>query len=87
MYILHFLIKMQYLFYCFFQIISMVKGLEMLLGKMEGEFNQAIRRNVYAELQDFVQLSLREPLKKAVKNKKEVLRRWDLFLLLLDFHF
>ncbi len=52
----------------------MVKGLQMLLGKMEGEFNQAIRRHVYAELQDFVQIALREPLRKATKNKKDVLR-------------
>ncbi len=59
-----------------FQVISMVKGLQMLLGKMEGEFSQAIRRHVYAELQDFVQIGLREPLRKAVKNKKDIVRRY-----------
>lgn len=53
----------------------MIKGLQMLLCKMEGEFNQAIRRHIYAELQDFVQITLREPLRKAQKNKKEYARR------------
>ena len=33
-----------------------------------------IRRSIYAELQDFVQLELREPLRKAIKNKKDLIR-------------
>jgi hypothetical protein len=32
------------------------------------------RRSIYAELQDFVQLELREPLRKAIKNKKDLIR-------------
>jgi len=31
---------------------------------------------VYQELQDFVQLTLREPLRKATKNKKDLIRRY-----------
>jgi hypothetical protein len=38
-------------------------------------FADAIRRNIYAELQDFIQLLLREPLRKAIKNKKDLIRR------------
>jgi cytoplasmic FMR1 interacting protein len=38
-------------------------------------FTDAIRRNVYQELQDFVQLTLREPMRKATKNKKDLIRR------------
>jgi len=41
----------------------------------ETVFTDAIRRNVYQELQDFVQLTLREPLRKATKNKKDLIRR------------
>lgn len=52
----------------------MIKGLQMLLGKTESEFNQAIRLHVYAELQDFIQIGLREPLRKAIKNKKDIVR-------------
>ena len=36
----------------------------------------AIRRSVYADLQDFIQKALRDPLRKAVKNKGELARRW-----------
>ena len=42
----------------------------------ETVFTDAIRRNVYQELQDFVQLALREPLRKATKNKKDLIRRY-----------
>jgi hypothetical protein len=54
----------------------MIKGLQVLMARMETVFADAIRRNIYAELQDFVQLFLREPLRKAIKNKKDLIRRW-----------
>lgn len=41
---------------------------------METVFTDAIRRNIYQELQDFVQLQLREPLRKSIKNKKDLIR-------------
>ncbi|XP_055332237.1 cytoplasmic FMR1-interacting protein-like [Paramacrobiotus metropolitanus] len=56
------------------EVISMIKSLQMLMGKMEVIFSEAIRRNVYAELQDFVQVTLREPLRKTVKHKKDVVK-------------
>jgi cytoplasmic FMR1 interacting protein len=52
----------------------MIKGLQVLMARMETVFTDAIRRNVYQELQDFVQLSLREPLRKSIKNKKDLVR-------------
>lgn len=54
----------------------MIKGLQVLMARMETVFIDAIRRNIYAELQDFVQLTLREPLRKAIKNKKDLIRRF-----------
>lgn len=53
----------------------MIKGLQVLMSRMETVFTDAIRRNIYAELQDFVQIILREPLRKAIKNKKDLIRR------------
>lgn len=53
----------------------MIKGLQVLMARMETVFTDAIRRNVYQELQDFVQLTLREPLRKSIKNKKDLVRR------------
>ncbi|KAI5738893.1 hypothetical protein M8J77_012386 [Diaphorina citri] len=56
------------------EVIAMIKGLQVLMARMESVFTDAIRRNIYAELQDFVQLVLREPLRKAIKNKKDLIR-------------
>lgn len=57
----------------------MIKGLQVLMARMETVFVDAIRRNIYAELQDFVQLALREPLRKIIKNKKDLIRRFAEF--------
>ncbi|CAH0394034.1 unnamed protein product [Bemisia tabaci] len=54
--------------------IAMLKGLQVLMSRMETFFTEAIRRNTYAELQDFVQVILREPLRKAIKNKRDLIR-------------
>ena len=57
------------------EVIAMIKGLQVLMARMETVFADAARRSIYAELQDFVQLLLREPLRKAIKNKKDLIRR------------
>lgn len=56
------------------EVIAMIKGLQVLMSRMESVFLDSIRRNIYQELQDFVQKDLRDPLRKAIKNKKELLR-------------
>lgn len=56
------------------EVIAMIKGLQVLMSRMETVFTDSIRRHVYAELQEFVQITLREPLRKAVKNKKDLIR-------------
>lgn len=57
------------------QVIAMIKGLQVLMGRMESVFNHAIRHTVYAALQDFSQVTLREPLRQAVRKKKNVIQR------------
>lgn len=64
----------------------MIKGLQVLMSRMETVFTDAIRRNIYAELQDFVQKILREPLRKAVKNKKDLIRRYVAHLCIICSH-
>lgn len=56
------------------------------MGRMESVFNQAIRNTIYAALQDFAQVTLREPLRQAVRKKKNVLIRYtdDLILCSLN---
>lgn len=56
----------------------MVKGLQALLCKIEPDLSAAIRRFVYAELQEFVQKTISHPLEKAAKNKKDILFRYFL---------
>jgi len=56
------------------EVIAMIKGLQVLMARMEIVFLDSIRKNIYQELQDFVQLTLRDPLRKAIKNKKELVR-------------
>ena len=49
---------------------------QVLMGRMETIFMDGIRGSVYADLQDFIQLSLRDPLRKVVKKKeRELVRR------------
>ncbi|KAK2107766.1 Cytoplasmic FMR1-interacting protein 1 [Saguinus oedipus] len=48
------------------EVIAMIKGLQVLMGRMESVFNHAIRHTVYAALQDFSQ---------AIKKKKNVIQR------------
>jgi cytoplasmic FMR1 interacting protein len=63
--------KSNYFANCFFQqIITMIKGVQSLLAKMEAELSVAIRQHIYAELQDFVGGTLRDLLAKAIKHKK-----------------
>lgn len=53
----------------------MIKGLQVLMNRMEGVFVEAIRQTVYAEMQDFVQIVLRDPLRFAIKKKKSLIIR------------
>ncbi|KAK3732632.1 hypothetical protein RRG08_057326 [Elysia crispata] len=56
------------------EVIAMIKGLQLLMARMEAVFMDAIRRHIYTELQEFVQLFLRDPLRKATKKRSDVIR-------------
>lgn len=70
---------------CFQQVMAMIKGLQVLMGRMESVFNHAIRHTIYSALQDFAQITLRDPLRQAIKKKKNVIQRytshWNVFCL------
>ncbi|KJH49205.1 cytoplasmic Fragile-X interacting family protein [Dictyocaulus viviparus] len=55
------------------QTISMIKGLQSLLGRIEPSLSNAIRRHIYGELQGFVQHAFSDSLQKAVKSRKDLL--------------
>lgn len=56
------------------EVIAMIKGLQLLMARMEPEFLPAIRRHIYSSLQDFAQIFLREPLRRAAKKKNDLLK-------------
>ncbi|GMR48351.1 hypothetical protein PMAYCL1PPCAC_18546, partial [Pristionchus mayeri] len=56
------------------EMVSMIKAVQAFLTKIEPTLSYAVRRNVYAELQDFVQNGLSDPLHKAAKGKKDILQ-------------
>lgn len=57
------------------ELVSYIKGVQDIMLKMEAKFVSGIRRHVYSQLQDLVQVQLREPLRKAVKHKREAIKR------------
>lgn len=56
------------------ELISMIKGLQVSMNRMETVFIDAIKRSIYAKLQDFIQIDLREPLRKAILKKDDMIR-------------
>uniref|UniRef100_A0A7N6B4R2 Cytoplasmic FMR1 interacting protein 1 n=1 Tax=Anabas testudineus TaxID=64144 RepID=A0A7N6B4R2_ANATE len=56
------------------EVMAMIKGLQVLMGRMESVFNHAIRHTIYSALQDFSQVTLRDPLRQAIKKKKNVIQ-------------
>lgn len=57
------------------EVIGMIKSVQALMLRIESIFTDAIKRTVYRETQEFVQLQLREPLRKASKKGRETIRR------------
>ena len=49
----------------------MIKGLLAAMRRLESVFSNAIRYYIHAELQEFIQITMREPLRKAAKSSKK----------------
>lgn len=56
------------------EVIAMIKGLQSMMLKKELILKDAVKRHIYAELQHFVQKTLREPLRKSVKKKHDTIK-------------
>ena len=54
------------------EVIAMIKGLQVLMTRMESVFQEAILRTTYAEVQDFAQKTIRDGLRTAIKKKKKL---------------
>lgn len=56
------------------ELVAMIKNLQVLMNRMETVFYDAIKRSIYARLQDFIQVGLRDPLRKAILKKDDMIR-------------
>ena len=56
------------------EVVAMIKGVQHLVMQLEDDMRGSICKHLYNQLQDLVQVQLREPLRKATKNKKEVVK-------------
>lgn len=54
------------------EVISMIKGLQSLMNRLENAFKEAINLTTYNELQTFVQLEIRDMIRKAASRKKDL---------------
>ncbi len=52
------------------EVIGMIKGLSLLMHRMERHFSSGIRRHIYFLVQQFVQVTIRDSIRRAVKGKK-----------------
>ena len=54
--------------------IALLKGAHAVTSKMAGRIQKAVRRCVYAQIQELVQRHIREAIRKAIKHKREQLK-------------
>ena len=67
--------------YALVEVIGMIKGLSLLMHRMERHFTAGIRRHIYTQVQQFVQISTRESIRKAVSKKKLQTKTYDVMSL------
>ena len=54
------------------EVIGMIKSVQQTALGMQARFSRSIHAHVYSQLQRFVQVELREPLRKFTKHKKDI---------------
>ena len=54
------------------EVIGMIKSVQQTALGMQARFSRSIHAHVYSQLQRFVQVELREPLRKFGKHKKDI---------------
>ncbi|KAI6200813.1 Cytoplasmic FMR1-interacting protein [Aphelenchoides besseyi] len=55
------------------EIVALIKGIQYQLNRMESLFSGSIRRHIYAEMQEFLNITMTDPLQKAVKHKRDMI--------------
>jgi len=65
------------------EILSLIKGLQLQMNRLNETFHEAIYSTTYLELQTFVQMHIRDMIKKVTQKKRDLTKRFG-FEFLLD---
>lgn len=57
------------------EILSLIKGLQLQMGRMSEIFHEAICSTAYFDLQTFIQIPIRDMIKKATQKKRDLTKR------------
>ena len=57
------------------EILSLIKGLQLQMGRMSETFQEAICSTTYNELQSFIQIYIRDMIKKVTQKKRDLTKR------------
>jgi len=65
------------------EILSLIKGLQLQMNRLNETFHEALCSTAYNELQTFVQIHIRDMIKKVTQKKRDLTKR---FLILLNYN-
>lgn len=68
---------------CMVEVISMIKAVQEVMLGMVSLFLHSVHAEIYRQLQDFVQIQLREPLRKSIKHKKTTIKELVCYTLII----
>lgn len=57
------------------EILSLIKGLQLQMSRMSETFQEAISSTAYHELQSFIQIHIRDMIKKVTQKKRDLTKR------------
>jgi uncharacterized sporulation protein YeaH/YhbH (DUF444 family) len=58
------------------EILSLIKGLQLQMNRLNETFHEAISSTTYLELQTFVQIHIRDMIKKVTQKKRDLTKRF-----------
>jgi hypothetical protein len=58
------------------EILSLIKGLQLQMNRLNETFHEAIYSTTYIELQTFIQIHIRDIIKKVTQKKRDLTKRF-----------
>jgi hypothetical protein len=67
------------------EILSLIKGLQLQMNRLNETFHEALCSTAYNELQTFVQIHIRDMIKKVTQKKRDLTKRFVFDFIKLQF--